>query len=144
MCQVSRTTLGALKKVKFRLSRNLTKFDVVARFRETIPTVKPVSSSEIKKIQILTEFYHSTIFQKFGFSGVSHAKKSIFRTRTLFLKTKHLTKIIFTCQEEITSCLMKCGRELLLLGMLLFHLGLTLSCPFFIFETMVADCMAHP
>ena len=35
------------KTCKFRLSRNLTKFDVVARFRETIPTVKSVSSFEI-------------------------------------------------------------------------------------------------
>ena len=35
------------KTCKFRLSQNSTKFDVVARFRETIPTVKSVSSSEI-------------------------------------------------------------------------------------------------
>ena len=35
------------KMCKFLLSRNSTKFDVVARFRETIPTVKFVSSSEI-------------------------------------------------------------------------------------------------
>ena len=38
------------KTCKFRLSQNLTKFDVIARFCETIPTVKSVSSSEIKKI----------------------------------------------------------------------------------------------
>ena len=41
------TRHGALKNVKFRLSRNSTKFDMVARFHETIPTVKSVSSSEI-------------------------------------------------------------------------------------------------
>ena len=35
------------KTCKFRLSRNSTKFDVVARFREMIPTVKFVSSSKI-------------------------------------------------------------------------------------------------
>ena len=35
------------KMCKLRLSRNLTKFDVVARFRKTIPTVKFVSSSKI-------------------------------------------------------------------------------------------------
>ena len=35
------------KTCKFRLSRNSTKFDVVARFHETISTVKFVSSSEI-------------------------------------------------------------------------------------------------
>ena len=35
------------KMCKFRLSRNSTKFDVVSRFCETIPTVKSVSSSKI-------------------------------------------------------------------------------------------------
>ena len=35
------------KTCKFRLSRNSTKFNVVIRFRKTIPTVKSVSSSEI-------------------------------------------------------------------------------------------------
>ena len=35
------------KMCKFRLFLNSTKFDVVAKFRETIPTVKSVSSSEI-------------------------------------------------------------------------------------------------
>ena len=35
------------KYVKFRLSRNPMKFNKVARFRETIPTVESVSSSEI-------------------------------------------------------------------------------------------------
>ena len=35
--------------MKFRLSQNSTKFDMVARFRETIPTVKSVSSSKIYK-----------------------------------------------------------------------------------------------
>ena len=46
-CQVSLVTLDASKNMKFRLSRNSTKFDMVARFRETIPTVESVSSSEI-------------------------------------------------------------------------------------------------
>ena len=41
------TILGVSKNVKFLLSRNSMKFDVVARFRETIPMVKSVSSSEI-------------------------------------------------------------------------------------------------
>ena len=35
------------KTCKFLLSQNSTKFDVVARFCEKIPTVKYVSSSEI-------------------------------------------------------------------------------------------------
>ena len=64
-CHMSRVTLGASKNVKFRLSRNSTKFDVVTRFRETILTVKPVSSSEIKKI--ISDFdrnYHFTLLSK--------------------------------------------------------------------------------
>ena len=46
-CQVSCTSLRASKNVKFRLFQNSMKFDVVARFHETIPTVESVSSSEI-------------------------------------------------------------------------------------------------
>ena len=45
--QVSFVTLGALKNVKFRLTRNLTKFNHVARFGETILMVKFNSSSKI-------------------------------------------------------------------------------------------------
>ena len=37
------------KMCKFLLSRNSTKFDVVARFQEKIPMVKSISSSEIYK-----------------------------------------------------------------------------------------------
>ena len=48
-CQVSRTTLGTSKNVKFLLSRNSTKFDVVVRFCETISIVKSVLSSVILK-----------------------------------------------------------------------------------------------
>ena len=40
-------TPNASKNVKFQLSRNWMKFDVVGRFHKTIPTVKSVSSSEI-------------------------------------------------------------------------------------------------
>ena len=40
-------TLDTSKNVKFRLSRNLTKFDKVIRFREMNSTVKSVSSFEI-------------------------------------------------------------------------------------------------
>ena len=35
------------KMCKFQMSQNSTKFDVAARFRETIPTMKSVLSSEI-------------------------------------------------------------------------------------------------
>ena len=71
MCQASRITPGASKNVKFQLSRNSTKFDVVARFRETIPTVKSVSSSEIYKNSIfLTEITILHFFRKLEFSQV--------------------------------------------------------------------------
>ena len=46
-CQVSLATFGASKNMKFRLSRNSTKFYGITRFCETIPTVKSVSSYEI-------------------------------------------------------------------------------------------------
>ena len=49
MCQVSPATLGASKNMKFRLSRNSTKFGMVARFRETNSTARSVSSLEIYK-----------------------------------------------------------------------------------------------
>ena len=40
-------TLYTSKNMQFRLSQNSTKFDMIARFCETISTVKSVSSSEI-------------------------------------------------------------------------------------------------
>ena len=42
-----RPTHVSSKYMKFRLSRNSTKFDWVANFHETIPTVQSVLSSEI-------------------------------------------------------------------------------------------------
>ena len=45
--KASNATLSTSKNMKFQLSQNLTKFDVEVKFRETIPTVKSVSSSEI-------------------------------------------------------------------------------------------------
>ena len=71
MCQVFRTTLGASKNMKFLLSRNSTKFNVVARFRETIPTVKSVSSSEIyKNFEFFTEITVLLFFRKLEFSRI--------------------------------------------------------------------------
>ena len=47
------------------------KFDVLARFRETIPTVKSVSSSDIQRInfRFLTEITILSFFQKLEFLG---------------------------------------------------------------------------
>ena len=64
MRQVSRTTLGALKNVKFRLSRNATKFVVVARFHETIQTVSPFHHPRSRKIMDFDRNYHFTNFHK--------------------------------------------------------------------------------
>ena len=66
-------TPGASKNVKFRLSWNSTKFDVVARFHETIPTVKSVSSSNIyKNIGFLPKLPFCP-FPKIGiFSGLAN------------------------------------------------------------------------
>ena len=49
-CHVSLAILDASKNLKYRPSRNLTKFDLVTRFGEKILTVKSIFSSEIYKI----------------------------------------------------------------------------------------------
>ena len=68
MCQVSRTTLIASKNVQISIVSEFDEFDVVARFRETIPTVKSVSSSEIYKIPDFDRNYHFAMFHKIIFS----------------------------------------------------------------------------
>ena len=57
------------KMCQLRLSRNSTKSDVLARFRETIPTVKSVSSSKIQIINFgfLTEITILPFFHKLEF-----------------------------------------------------------------------------
>ena len=57
------------KTCQLRLSRNSTKFDVLAIFCETIPTVKSVSSFEIQRINsgFLTEITILPFFQKLEF-----------------------------------------------------------------------------
>ena len=65
------------KTCKFRLSRNSTKFDVLARFRERIPIVKSISSSDLEnKFQIFNRNYNFVteitilpFFQKLEFLG---------------------------------------------------------------------------
>ena len=62
--------------LKFRLSRNLTKFDKVARFRKTIPTVMSISSSE--------SYNFSRIFQSDKITVLPFfIKMSFFRTNTI-------------------------------------------------------------
>ena len=55
--------------MKFRLSRNSTKFDVVARFRET----SPFRHSRSRKISDLTDITILPFFRKLDFLGVSHS-----------------------------------------------------------------------
>ena len=59
------------KMCKFRKSQNSTKFDILARFREKIPTVKSVSSSEIKRInfRFFTEIMILPFLRKLDFLG---------------------------------------------------------------------------
>ena len=58
--------------MKSRLPRNPTKFDVVAKSRETILTEKSVSPSEIyKHFGFSTEITILPFIQNHGFSGVS-------------------------------------------------------------------------
>ena len=75
-CHISRVTLGVSKNVKFLLSRNSTKFDVVIRYRETIPTVKSVSSSEIyKNFGFLIEITVLPFFENSNFLGFHRITK---------------------------------------------------------------------
>ena len=62
------------KTCKFRLSRNSTKFNVLARFRKTILMVKSVLSSEIQRINFgfLIEITILPFLRKIGFSRVLH------------------------------------------------------------------------
>ena len=89
---MSRVTLVASKNVKFRLSRNLTKFDAVTRFRETIPTVKSVSLSEIyKNSGFLAEITILPFFRKLKFSRVLHIPKRYFFSLVIILFLYHLS-----------------------------------------------------
>ena len=66
-------TPNVSKNVKSRPPRNLTKFDMVAQFRETISTEKFVSSSEIyKNSGFFYRNYDFALFEKIGiFSGLT-------------------------------------------------------------------------
>ena len=56
------------KTCKFLMSRNSTKFDVVARFHETIPMVNPFHHPRSRKILDFDRNYNFVIFQKIRFS----------------------------------------------------------------------------
>ena len=99
MCQVSLVTLGTSKNMKFRQSRNSTKFDEITRFRETIPTVKSVSSSEIqKKSGFLTEITVLSFLENLdffsGFYKESHLEFSFLFCFPL-KKKSYDSKIVF-------------------------------------------------
>ena len=71
MCQVSSATPGASKNMKFRLSQNSTKFDMVARFRETNSKARSVLSPEIyKNSESSTKITILPFLRKFEFSRV--------------------------------------------------------------------------
>ena len=62
--QVSHYTRRLKIRKIFRLSRNLTKFDRVARFRETNLTAQSVSSSDIYRIFYYSLSHFSTITKR--------------------------------------------------------------------------------
>ena len=65
--------LGVSKNVQVLTVSEFDKIDVVNRFRETIPTVKFVSSSESRKIPDFDQNYDFAIFQKIEiFSGLTN------------------------------------------------------------------------
>ena len=57
-------TLDALKNMKFRLSRNLMKFDRVTRFREMNSTMKSFRHPRSRKFSVFNRNYRFTFFQK--------------------------------------------------------------------------------
>ena len=91
------------KTCKFRLSRNSTKFYVLARFRETIPTVKSISSSDIQRINfgflteitiLLSKLRVCPFSRNWNFSGLTHfTVKSFFPFSFLFQTLRFFRKI---------------------------------------------------
>ena len=80
----------ASKNLKSRPPRNLTKFDVVAQFRETISTEKFVSSSEIYKILDFYRNYDFAFFEKIGiFSGLTETST---KTMACQIRRSHVVK----------------------------------------------------
>ena len=67
------------KTCKFRLSRNSMKFDVLAIFCETIPTMKSISSSKIQRInfRFLIEIAILPFLRKLDFPGSYNIELSI-------------------------------------------------------------------
>ena len=64
------------KTCKFRPSRNSTKFDVVARFRETIPTMNLFCYPRSRKILDFYQNYDFAIFSKIGIlSGLTRERE---------------------------------------------------------------------
>ena len=66
------STPHSSKNVKSRLPRNPTKFDVVAKFHETVQRRSPFCHSKSRKISDFYRNYDFTIFEKIGiFSGLT-------------------------------------------------------------------------
>ena len=90
------TTPGASKKVKFQLSRNLTKFDVVARFCETIPTVV---IQDVEKFRILSEITILPFFKKLEYSRVLHfpllKKNFVSKFCTIIMNNMHMQRALY-------------------------------------------------
>ena len=104
------------KMCKFRLSRNTTKFYVLARFHETIPTVKSISSSEINRINsgFLTEIiicnrnYDFTLFPEIGISRVLHypllKRNFVPKFRTITITHMHMQRALYhACKQSFKS-----------------------------------------
>ena len=91
------------KTCRFRLSQKIMKFYVLTRFRETIPTVQSVLSSEIERINygfffnrnynFVMEITILPLFQKLKFLG------SYNRTQVLFMKIQH--NLFFIIEKAI-------------------------------------------
>ena len=79
------------------------KFDMVARFRETIPTMRSVRHSRSRKISKFDQNYHFTIFQKIRISRVLQLlrRKPTCGLISFFLKNMYeILQLIYVLYEE--------------------------------------------
>ena len=105
------------KTCKFRLSRNSMKFYVLARFCETIPTVKSVLSSEIQrinfgffllKLQFCNQNYDFAIFPEIGIFRVLHSpllkRNFVPKFWTITITHMHMQRALFhICKQSFKS-----------------------------------------
>ena len=99
----------ASKNVPTLTILEFTKFDVLARFPETIPAVKSVSSSEIYRINfgIFYQNYNFTLFPEIGISRVLHSpllkRKFVPKFWTITITHMHMQRALYHACKLVIS-----------------------------------------